>query len=412
METRVGGERAKELIDRLPFDGEIHTDSMGYAGGLWVLWNSDRVEVSSLANIEQEIHIMVKVRFSNASWLFSTVYASPRNVERQVLWNNLMEVAGLHNLPWVIAGDFNEPLLDDDKFGGRAVSVNRSLLFKECPDKCSMLDIGFSGPRFTWTNKREVQALIQERINRFFVNPSWCLLYPEARVTHLTRSHSDHCPVLLEMLPRVNGAKKRPFRFQTCWLLDATFPSIVSQAWEGGNGLADALDLFSRKAAVWNKFHFGSIFTRKKNLMARINGIQRVVANNPSNFLLNLEKDLLKELDLVLNQEEELWALKSRVNWMIQGDRNTAFYHVSTLVRRKRNQILAIKNPWGIGFMRRMRLRMSLQVVLKGFFQRLCFRLLELILLFLNGNSDSQRRKRRLLVGVQLKKRLKVPCGL
>jgi len=51
--------------------------------------------------------------------------------------------------------------------------------------------------------------------------------------------------------------------------------------------------------------------------MAQINGIQRAVANNPSNFLLNLEKELLKELDLVLNQEEELWALKSRVNWMI-----------------------------------------------------------------------------------------------
>ena len=29
---------------------------------------------------------------------------------------------------------------------------------------------------------------------------------------------------------------------------------------------------------------------------------------------------------------------------MIQGDRNTAFYHVSALVRRKRNQILAIKD--------------------------------------------------------------------
>ena len=32
---------------------------------------------------------------------------------------------------------------------------------------------------------------------------------------------------------------------------------------------------------------------------------------------------------------------------MIQGDRNTAFYHVSTLARRKRNQILAIKNAVG-----------------------------------------------------------------
>ena len=70
--------------------------------------------------------------------------------------------------------------------------------------------------------------------------------------------------------------------------------------------------------------------------MARINGIQRVNSIRPSTFLLNLESELQKELEVVLNQEEELWALKSRVNWMIQGDRNTSFYHVSTMVRRKR----------------------------------------------------------------------------
>ena len=32
---------------------------------------------------------------------------------------------------------------------------------------------------------------------------------------------------------------------------------------------------------------------------------------------------------------------------MIQGDRNTNFFHISTLVRRKRNQIMAIKNAVG-----------------------------------------------------------------
>lgn len=48
-----------------------------------------------------------------------------------------------------------------------------------------------------------------------------------------------------------------------------------------------------------------------------------------------------------MGQEENLWMLKSQVNWMIQGDRNTTFYHVSTLVRRKRHQILAIKNSIG-----------------------------------------------------------------
>lgn len=37
METRIGGERAREITDDLPFDGAIHTDTIGYAGGLWVL---------------------------------------------------------------------------------------------------------------------------------------------------------------------------------------------------------------------------------------------------------------------------------------------------------------------------------------------------------------------------------------
>ena len=34
METRVGGKRAKEITDRLPFDGAIHTDTIGYVRGL------------------------------------------------------------------------------------------------------------------------------------------------------------------------------------------------------------------------------------------------------------------------------------------------------------------------------------------------------------------------------------------
>ena len=52
--------------------------------------------------------------------------------------------------------------------------------------------------------------------------------------------------------------------------------------------------------------------------MARLNGIQRAVSVKPSSFLLNLENELLKKLENMLNQEDELWAFKSRVNWMMQ----------------------------------------------------------------------------------------------
>ena len=37
MEARLGGDKAKEITDRLPFNGAIHTDIIGYAGGLWLL---------------------------------------------------------------------------------------------------------------------------------------------------------------------------------------------------------------------------------------------------------------------------------------------------------------------------------------------------------------------------------------
>ena len=98
---------------------------------------------------------------------------------------------------------------------------------------------------------------------------------------------------------------------------------------------------------MWNKNHFGNIFHKKKRIMARLNGVQRAMANQPSSSLVLLENHLLKELEVVLEHEKDLWALKSRINWMILGDRNTSFYHVSTLAHRKRNNITVIKNEVG-----------------------------------------------------------------
>ena len=49
IKTRVNGDRAKEITNKLPFDGAVHMDTIGYVGGLWLLWNSAVVEVKSIA---------------------------------------------------------------------------------------------------------------------------------------------------------------------------------------------------------------------------------------------------------------------------------------------------------------------------------------------------------------------------
>ena len=95
---------------------------------------------------------MVKDFSSGVSWLLTAVYASPNFADRRLLWDNLASVASLHDLPWVIAGDFNKVLGVEEKFGGRAIDLHRALRFQECLNNCKMIDLGFFGPKFTWSN--------------------------------------------------------------------------------------------------------------------------------------------------------------------------------------------------------------------------------------------------------------------
>lgn len=54
-----------------------------------------------------------------------------------------------------------------------------------------------------------------------------------------------------------------------------------------------------------------------------------------SQFFVELEQRLRKDYADIQKLEEEFWVMKSRVEWMVNGDHNTSFYHTSTLARRK-----------------------------------------------------------------------------
>lgn len=173
--NKVSGDRARSIVDRLPMDGAIFVNNIGLTSGLWVLWDSTQVDVYELSTMEQEAHVLVNINSSNSqgSWILSAVYVSPRLAKRHLLWDNLSTVARLHNLPWVITSDFNEVLIGGDKFGGKPMNISRALRFQECLDICKMIDIGFSSARYTWSNNRLFSQLVQERIDRYFVNAVW-----------------------------------------------------------------------------------------------------------------------------------------------------------------------------------------------------------------------------------------------
>lgn len=136
-----------------------------------------------------------------------------------------------------MVGDFNEVLCVEDKFGGNQININRTMAFKSCLDSCNFVDLGFAGPKFTWSNKRQITDLILERIDRCFANPLWRILYLEAAVTHLPRTFSNHHPVLIKLSRPDFNSLNKPFRFQSMWLIHQDFPRIVKEAWLENNPL-------------------------------------------------------------------------------------------------------------------------------------------------------------------------------
>ncbi|GMY07340.1 transposon tx1 uncharacterized 149 kda protein [Fagus crenata] len=152
----------------------------------------------------------------------------------------------------------------------------------------------------------------------------------------------------IEGNPPPPSSTDRPFRFQPCWLNHPDFPRIVKEAWQGHNdNLSTAISEFISSAQTWNSEIFGNIFTNKRRLLARLLGIQKALARHPSSSLLQLQSNLSDELNQILNLEEELWAIKSRTNWLVSGERNTSYFHISTLTRRSANRISGIKDEVG-----------------------------------------------------------------
>ncbi|PKI44474.1 hypothetical protein CRG98_035148 [Punica granatum] len=194
------------------------------------------VPVTTATASTEEVHAIAQVSHPISSpWLLFTIYASPRPREREILWENLCKVSQSMNMPWVAVGDFNEVASSIDKIGGRAVNVNRMSTFNTMLDTCSLTDLGYTGPRHTWTNLHSSLSLIMERLNRAVANPTWHLLFPEASVHHLPHIHSDHCPLLLKLNPAMETTPNRPFRFESKWLSHIGFKKLVLQSWEQAN---------------------------------------------------------------------------------------------------------------------------------------------------------------------------------
>lgn len=138
--------------------------------------------------------------------------------------------------------------------------------------------------------------------------------------------------------------RKRPFRFEAAWLSHPGFRELLENSWNGELSTQQALQGLRDKLKKWNKEVFGNIQQRKDKLVQEIQAVQNLLEQSQTDELLNKDDILLKEFDVVLEQKEIVWFQKSREKWIALGDRNTKYFHTSTIIRRRRNRIEMLKD--------------------------------------------------------------------
>lgn len=166
--------------------------------------------------------------------------------------------------PWLLCGDFNEIISNDEKRGGKRRSKHQLEQFRSVMDYCHLKDLSFSGSPFTWCNRRDNHHTISEKLDSFLANMYWLELLQLARVPNGYAASSDHLSIIL-LIDGVDKPKqcRKVFQFEAMWMESKDCNLIIINSWRNMSKQADMglvmqkIEQCNRDIEKWNKTTFG-----------------------------------------------------------------------------------------------------------------------------------------------------------
>lgn len=223
--------------------------------------------------------------------------------------------------------------------------------FNDCVSTCSLIDLPFDGPLYTWTSGRGL-GIVRRRLDRMLCPESYNHFFPNLRVRHLPRLTSDHAPLLLRSLPSdFRGPKS--FCFQNMWVEHAEFYSFVKTSWDsyptvgGMRGLYNKLHQLKKDLQDWNKSVFGNIFDQVHHLEQELQRCEACFDANPSPETRMKYHVAQAQYKITKRKRLLFWAQKARQNCLAEGDANTSYFHNIVKDRHYRQTITNIRDSDG-----------------------------------------------------------------
>ncbi|XP_073057419.1 uncharacterized protein [Primulina eburnea] len=277
---------ARFMTRRFGFSRVISNSS----GHIWVFFAED---------------VMAECLFEHTQFLHFRVSACDYIARRQ-LWNSLLQMKPEQG-PWLVGGDFNVVRDSSEclgSSGGRFLPMEE---FNHFILDSGLVDAGFEGSSFTWTNKT-----IWKRLDRVFV-PGLC-------------------------------SGPRSFRFQSMWLRHHGFLQTVRLNWNLPCHLNGMPRLFVKLKRLkshlkwWNKSVFGDLFAKLAEAEQAVRLAEAVCEADPSDLHWTCLSNCNADLARVTAMEADFWRQKADCKWIEDGERNTKLFH--NMVKKKRVVLL------------------------------------------------------------------------
>lgn len=167
---------------KLGFDPGVRVDAIGRAGGVALLWSKD-VDIRVRSTEGRFIDFEVK-SVDGAFWRGTGMYGWPEFGEKWRSWKLIRDLGEASSMPWFLFGDFIEVLFEVEKQGGNECDFGSMTEFRGVIDSCGLKDLGFSGYKFTWSNRRG-ENFIEEWLDRAFANEEWLDFFPSFSIRHI-----------------------------------------------------------------------------------------------------------------------------------------------------------------------------------------------------------------------------------